>query len=186
MKKKCLPDSPFEGDLKKLWRIMRLTWFFLLGLIFTVSAKSYSQNTLLDVDLQNSTIRSVIQYLEQNSEYVFLYRNEDLNVDKRVDVDLKRATINQILDKLLEGEPVFYNVYKRQIVIQKAPGAVKSQQISVVSGTVTDNEGGPLPGVAIMIKGTTTGTITDAEGHYTFQNVPADAILLFSFVGMQV
>jgi len=128
----------------------------------------------------------VIQYLEQNSEYVFLYRNEDLNVEKRVDVDLKKASINQILDKVLEGEPVFYNVYRRQIVIQKAPGAVKSQQISVVSGEVTDIDGGPLPGVAIMVKGTTIGTITDSDGHYALQNVPGDATLLFSFVGMRV
>ncbi len=186
MKKKCLPDSPFEGDLKKLWRIMRMTWFFLLGLILTVSANSYSQNTLLDVDLQNSTIRNVIQYLEQNSEYVFLYRNEDLNIEKRVNIDLKKASINQILDKVLEGEPVFYNVYKRQIVIQKAPGSVISRQAAIISGTVTDTDGGPLPGVTVMVKGTTNGTITDSEGHYTLPNVPGDAALLFSFVGMKV
>ncbi|MGV8094550.1 MAG: SusC/RagA family TonB-linked outer membrane protein [Mangrovibacterium sp.] len=186
MKKKCLPDSPFEGDLKKLWRIMRLTWFFLLGLILTVSANSYSQNTLFDIDLQNSTIRNVIQYLEQNSEYVFLYRNEDLNVDKRVNVDLKRASINQILDKVLEGEPVSYNVYKRQIVIQKVPSSSVSQQARTITGEVTDIGGLPLPGVTVMVKGTTNGTITGSDGQYALPNVPGDATLLFSFVGMKV
>jgi TonB-linked SusC/RagA family outer membrane protein len=186
MEKKCLPDSPFEGDLKKLWRIMRLTWFFLLGLILTVSANSYSQNTLFDIDLQNSTIRNVIQYLEQNSEYVFLYRNEDLNVDKRVNVDLKRASINQILDKVLEGEPVSYNVYKRQIVIQKVPVSSVSQQARTITGEVTDIGGLPLPGVTVMVKGTTNGTITGSDGQYALPNVPGDATLLFSFVGMKV
>lgn len=187
MKKKCLTESPFGEDPKKLWRIMRLTCFFLIGFIFTVSAKSYSQNTLFDIDLQNSTIRNAIQYLERNSEYVFLYRNEDLNVDKRINIDLKKATISQVLDKVLEGEPVSYDVHKRQIVVRKLAGSSSvSQQPATITGAVTDIDGGPLPGVTVMIKGSTIGTITNPEGHYSLANVPPDAVLLFSFVGMKV
>jgi hypothetical protein len=52
-----------------------------------------------------------------------------------------------------------------------------------VDGHVTDTQGGPLPGITIMIKGTTTGTITDVDGHYTLNDVPGDALLVFSFIG---
>lgn len=180
MKKKCLPDFPFKGNPKKLWRVMRLIWIFLFGFILTVSANSYSQNTHFNIDLQNSTIRNVIQYLEKNSEYVFLYRNEDLNIDKKVNIELKNASINQILDKILEGEPVFYNVYKRQIVIQKASGlSFTDQPEKTITGKVTDSFGTPLPGVTVVIKNTTKGTITDSNGSYSLLNVPGDATLVF-------
>jgi len=56
---------------------------------------------------------------------------------------------------------------------------------SSVSGKVTDNEGLPLPGVTIVVKGTTQGTITDVDGNYTLTNVPSNATLVFSFVGMR-
>ncbi|MDD4032577.1 MAG: TonB-dependent receptor [Bacteroidales bacterium] len=186
MKKKHLPDFLFKESPKKLWKVMRLIWIFLLGFIVTGSANSYSQNTRLNIGLQNSTIRNVIQYLEKNSEYVFLYRNEDLNVDKKVNVELKNASINQILDKILEGEPVFYNVYKRQIVIRKAsdPSFV-DQPVKTITGKVTDDTGGQLPGVTVSIKGTTKGTISSGDGSYFLPGVPDDATLVFSFVGMR-
>jgi TonB-linked SusC/RagA family outer membrane protein len=58
-------------------------------------------------------------------------------------------------------------------------------QPTTVNGHVTDIQGGPLPGVTIMIKGTTNGTITDVDGHYTLNDVPGDATLVFSFIGME-
>ncbi|MBN2775704.1 MAG: STN domain-containing protein, partial [Prolixibacteraceae bacterium] len=120
MKKKWLTDSFNPGILKKWGRIMRVTVILIFGIVLTVSAKSYSQATRLDIQMNNRTIRDVISYVEENSEFVFLYKNEDLNVDKKVDVNLKDATINQILDKVLAGEKVNYDVYERQIIIRKA------------------------------------------------------------------
>ena len=59
------------------------------------------------------------------------------------------------------------------------------QQQRTVTGKVTDQNGEPLPGATVMVKGTTQGTITDAEGNYSLSNVPDDATLVFSFVGME-
>src|SRR5665647_2452766 len=120
MQKKWLTGFPDRESQKKLWRIMKLTILLLTGFMMTVSANSYSQKTKLNVNLNNTTIKDLFGYIEQNSEFVFLYRSEDFNTAKKVSIEVKGATINQILDQTLEGENVVYDVYERQIVIRKA------------------------------------------------------------------
>ena len=188
MKKKWLTDSHDPGILKKLGRIMRLTFILIIGFGITVHAKSYSQTTHLDIRLNDQSIRDVFEYIEDNSEFVFLYKNEDFNQNKRVNVRMKDATINQILDKILEGEGVVYDVYERQIVIRKAEKLSSSrgeQQSRKVTGVVSDTSGDPLPGVTVVVPGTSIGTVTDANGVFNL-SVPDNAqTLRFSFVGME-
>ena len=185
MKKKWLTGHPYGNSLQKLRRIMRLTILLLLGCMFTVSANSYAQKTKLDVNMSNSTIRDLFGFIEENSEFIFLYRNEDFNVAKKIQIDLKDASINQILDEALKGEKVSYDVYERQIVIRKTGEVFNSQQRKELSGTVRDSNGDPIPGVSIQIKGTSTGTISDVNGEFKL-SVPADAkTISVSFVGMK-
>ncbi|MEI7523858.1 MAG: TonB-dependent receptor [Mariniphaga sp.] len=190
MQKKWLIGIPDRESQKKLWKIMKLTIALLIGFMMTVSAaNTYSQKTKLDVNLSNTTIKSLFEYIEQNSEFVFLYRSDDLNTSKKVDLDFKDATINQILDEALKNEKLVYDVYERQIVIRKLDeqSAVQSEQSvkKEISGTVKDSKGLALPGVSVMAKGTTNGTVTDAEGRFKI-SVPADVkTLTFSFVGMK-
>jgi len=185
MKKKWLTGHPYGDSLKKLMRIMRLTILLLFGCMLTVSANSYAQRTKLDINMTNITIRDLVSYVEENSDFVFLYRNEDFNLDKRVDISLKNATINQILDEALKGENVKYDVYERQIVIRRTGDLMNSQQKRDISGTVKDNSGFPIPGVTIVVKGTSVGILSDMNGEFKI-SVPGDAnTLVFSFVGMK-
>lgn len=185
MKKKWLTGHPYGYDLKKIMRIMRLTILLLFGCMFTVSANSYAQKTRLDINLTNTTIRDLFAYIEENSEFVFLYRNQDFNLDKKVEINLKNASINQILDEALAGENVKYDVYERQIVIRKAGDELNLQQKKDVSGSVRDQSGNPVPGATVMVKGTNVGVVTDVNGEFKL-SVPGDAkTLVFSFVGMK-
>ena len=186
MKKKWLTGHPYVDSLKKLMRIMRLTILLLFGCMLTVSANSYAQKTRLDINLSNTSIRDLFGYIEENSEFVFLYRNEDFNVNKKVVLNLKDATINQILDEALRGENVSYDVYERQIVIRKAGGVIiNSQQKRDLSGTVKDVAGAPIPGATLLLKGTTIGALTDMDGKFKL-SIPGDAkTLVVSFVGMK-
>ncbi len=187
MKKKWQPDFSEWESLKKLQRIMRLTLLLVFGLCFSVVAKSYSQTKLMDVKLSNATIHEAIGYVEEHSDFVFLYKKEDINLSKRIDVQLTGANIDQILAKVLKDEKVTYEVYDRQIVIRKAESdAVALQQKKSVSGKVNDEKGQTLPGVSIVVKGTTIGVVTDANGSYSIQNISENATLQFSFVGMQM
>jgi len=189
MQKKWLIGIPDRESQKKFWKIMKLTVVLIIGFMITASAtNTYSQKTRLDVNLSNISIKGVLGYIEQNSEFVFLYRNDDFNTAKKVNIDLKDATINQILDEALSGEKVVYDIYERQIVIRKAenlPANTRQIQKKEISGTVKDTKGIPLPGVSVVIKGTTSGTVSDSEGKFRI-SVPADSkVLTFSFVGMK-
>jgi hypothetical protein len=186
MKKKWLTGHSYGDDLKKLIRIMRLTILLLFGCMVTVSANSYAQKTRLDVNMTNTSIRDLFGFIEENSEFVFLYRNEDFNVSKKVEIVLKDATINQILDEALKGENVMYHVYERQIVIQKTSDVLSMvQQSSAISGTVKDSKGLPIPGVSVLVKNSSIGTITDSDGSFKLSVPTSSQLLVFSFVGMQ-
>ncbi len=166
---------------------MNLTILLLIGFMITLSANSYSQKTKLNVNLSNTTIKDLFGYIEQNSEFVFLYRSEDFNITKKVTIDVKDATVNEILDQALKDEKVVYDVYERQVVIRKADeptNALQQPQKKIISGTVRDSKGLSIPGTAIIVKGTTIGTISDNNGNYSLQ-APYDAkSLIFSFIGM--
>ena len=187
MQKKWLAGFPDRESAKKLGKIMKLIILFLFGFMMTVSANSYSQRTKLDVNLSKSTIKDLFEYIEQNSDFVFLYRNDDVNLSKQIDVVFKEASINQILDQALKGEKVVYDVYERQIIIRKASEPMNAQQSQKreITGNVKDSKGISLPGVSVVVKGTTIGSITDLDGNFKF-SIPADATtLVFSFIGMK-
>jgi len=189
MKIICLTGFLHRETKKKWGRIMRITLFLMVGFLLTASANSYSQNTRLNIKLKNGTVTELMKYVEDNSKFVFLYKNEDLDLEKKVTVELENATIQQVLDAGFAGQNVGYDVYDRQIVIHKADKlrlpAQLAQQQRTVTGVVTDQSGQPLPGVTVVVKGTTQGTVTNADGDYTITNIPDDATLVFSFVGMR-
>lgn len=188
MQKKWYSVFPFREGQKNLWKIMKLTIVLLIGCFMTVSANSYSQKTKLDIDLSDTTIKGLFGYIEQNSEFIFLYRSEDFNTSKKVSIDVKGASINEILDQALKGENVAYDVYERQIVIRKAEeskAGIEQPLKKEITGVVKDSKGQTIPGVTVAVKGTTTGTITDASGQFKL-SVPRTAkALIFTFVGMK-
>lgn len=190
MKKKLLTDFPYRESRKHLWRIMRLSILFSLCFATLVAANSYSQSTKLSLKLTGSTIREVLNSVEEKSEFIFLYKNGEMNDQLRVNIDVKDVTVNEILDRILSGQNLSYDIYNRQVIIRRdtdKPGEIPAgtQQTLTVIGKVTDSSGGPLPGVSVVLKGTTNGTITDANGKYSIGNIKANAILQFSFVGMK-
>ncbi|WP_340113251.1 SusC/RagA family TonB-linked outer membrane protein [Maribellus mangrovi] len=166
---------------------MRLTIILIFGVMFTVSAnESYSQAKRMDVQLSNSTITEVFKYIEQNSEFIFLYRENDVDKSQIVNVDLQNASINEVLESVLADQNLSYEIYDRQIVITKGDSDAAAQQTEkTITGVVTDITGAPMPGVTVVVEGMTIGTITNSDGTFTL-NIPEEAAELhFSFVGMK-
>ena len=107
--------------------------------------------------------------------------------DDTLNIRLKQL-VNKILDDVLAGSGLTYTVNNKLIVIHRTEESgelINTQQQKTVSGKVTDSAGNSFPGVAVVIKGTTNGNITDVNGKYSLSNVPADATLVFTFVGMK-
>lgn len=180
--------------LKKILRVMRLTAVIILISLMHVSATVYSQATKLSLSMQETTIKEVLQKIESLSEFRFIYQNEQVDLNKKVDVQFKDERVENILNKIFEGEEIEYSITSSNLILIKPGGTqgyknlsgTSSAQQKTVSGKVTDSSGQPLPGVTVVIKGTTQGTVTNADGEYTLANIPANATLQFSFVGMKM
>ncbi len=186
MKKKSIRDALHYCIKTKTWKIMRLSVFFLL-LFFTQSwaISGYSQLTKLTLKMDNTKVIDVLNEIENNSEFYFLFNQKLVDVERQVSIDVENKTIDKILDYIFEGTNVNHIVKDRQIVLTTFDDAQFADQSKTISGKVTDAGGQPLPGVTVVVKGTTQGTVTGADGGYTLPNVPNDATLQFSFVGMR-
>ncbi len=173
----------------KVFRAMKLTLLaLLLGVFQTYAIEAYAQNAKLNLNARGQSVKDVLHQIEENSEFFFLYNSKLVDVDRLVDISGSDLNINQVLDQLFASNNVAYNIIDRQIVLSSrdlpATSAVNQQQRSV-SGRITDRGGLALPGVTVLVKGTSMGTITDMSGNYTIGNLPANATLVFSFVGMR-
>ncbi|MGV8095414.1 MAG: SusC/RagA family TonB-linked outer membrane protein [Mangrovibacterium sp.] len=164
---------------------MRLIFLFLLWGFMQVSANSYSQNTMFNLELKNVKIKEALQSIESQSKFRFAYSSEFVDLDQRVNISIRNETINETLQRLFDGTRIRFDIQDRLIMLYTDDESTMVQQNRKVEGNVTDMSRVPLPGVSVVIKGTTLGTITDGNGNFTLTNVPADAILVFSFVGMK-
>lgn len=189
MKKKLIAGREpqrFSPWLKRLL-IMKMLVILLLVVGLTSSyAESDAQSTKVNLKLKSGTVKDVIEEIERQTDLSFMYDNNVFKVDRPVSIDVQNATVKSVVEKLISGEDLKYEMVNRYIVItgNNTPPAFSQQQKSV-SGKVTDSSGSSLPGVSVVVKGTTNGTITDGNGNYTLPNVPENAIVQFSFVGMK-
>lgn len=188
MKKKWFNDRAADALLKWL-RVMKLTFLILLMTFMHLSASVYSQQSRFSLSLNNVSLREALKQIEEQSDYFFLYKGEEVDVSQNVSVNIENRDITDILGQLLRGTNISYEIINRQIVLSPVgkPDFSETgvQQERTISGSVTDSDGNPIPGVTVLVKGTTNGTITDANGGYSLRNVAADAVLVFSFVGMR-
>ena len=180
--------------MKILMFIMRLFVFFIVfGCGFSYANNTYSQTTMLTINVRNKTVAEVFSEIEKNSEYVFFFYDEVLDKDRVVSINVKNQKIDVILDKLFENTHNEYLISDRQITIarktESVPVAAPSSAVEVqqqgitITGSVMDAEGQPLPGVTIIIKGTSRGTASDSDGRFTITVPDRNAVLTFSYIG---
>lgn len=168
---------------------MKLT-AILTFLVFVSFGNGFSQ-VKMSVRFANTDIRTAIATMEEKSDYIFLYKDEIFDFSKRVTADFRDAGFDEVLQSFCDQTNVNYEVRDRQIILTERPVIPGLEDSNVqqdrrqVTGTVRDSRGQPLPGVTVLVKGTTTGTVTNMDG--TFQlMIPANAeIIEFSFIGMR-
>jgi len=197
MKNLFINDFLLKGrKVKKVLLIMRLSLILTFAAVLNVTANVYSQSVRVDLELKNATLEKVFQSIQEQTGlgFYFFYKNEQIPAKKVITKTYKNTPVDKVLDEVLEGTGLMYRVLNTDIIITRGPSYAsdsgreslftKLQQTRTITGTVTDSDGQPLPGVSIVLKGTTQGTVTDNEGNYSLTNVSSDATLVFSFVGM--
>ena len=178
--------------LRKIWMTMKLTAFlFFLGIMQMMASEAYSQTAKLTLQLKDVAVKQVLDQIEENSEFFFLYNSKLVDVNRKVDVDEKNQKINEILNNLFRQTEVVYTVVDRQIVLTNKADQVGFMKLSSqqpeksVTGKVTDRTGASVPGATIVVKGTTNGVVSDNNGNFSLANIPENATLVFSFIGMK-
>lgn len=179
---KYVPDI---GNLKKMLKIMKLTVFFIcVFTIHTFAINSYAQSTKINMTLKNVTFKEAIEYIEEETEFYFMMKYEDEIMSKKINVDFKNATITEILNELLDDTNYSYQIIDKFIAVTRSGDIDAQIPQKSVTGKITDENGEPLPGVTILVKGTRKGVVTNYDGVYSLADVSSEDILVFSFVGM--
>ncbi len=197
MKKNVIDESSgHRRDLRVFLLTMKVLITLILAGTLSVSASVYSQTTKIDLQLQNSTVGAILESIEKNSEFIFVYENDLVNTTIEKSISLRGAKIETILDQLFGESDIAFYIDDRQIFLYKKNDsqqleALKSESNSVlqqnkeITGTITDNDGKPIPGASILVKGTTIATISTGEGEFKLA-VPANATtLMVTFIGMK-
>lgn len=166
----------------KLIRIMKLTFAFLLLCCLHVSAGVVSQ-TRVTLKLDKVDLKNALAAIEKKSSYRFLYNEALVKNDMRITLNANNEEVTSVLDKILTGSPLTYQVMENYLVVLKHASAAAEIPDIRVSGKVTGPTGEPMANVSVTVKGTSTGTTTDAAGNYNIMVPDENSVLVFSYVG---
>jgi len=166
-------------------------------LILIVSISNFFDNEIysqVSLNIENQNLEQIIDEIERQSEYHFIFNQKQIDVERKLNIHVDGELIDDILPELFKETNVNYAVLDKKILLTADPlkAEIKGksiiedlQQQTSISGRVSDSKGQPLPGVTVVLKGSTVGTLTDENGRYSIEGIPPNAILGFSFIGMK-
>lgn len=170
-----------------LFRVMKIVIFLMLAGLTHLSAEVRSQNAQVSLLMKDVTLEKVISEVEKQLKQDFFFSKKEVDVNRKISVDFNQAVLDELV-RVIFGERFGYRIVNNLIVITPKtvnPPAVPQSKMRL-KGYVRDPKGEALPGVAVLIKGTTLGVSTDIDGNWEIE-IPEmkDVTLVFSFVGMK-
>ncbi|GHB54284.1 TonB-dependent receptor [Persicitalea jodogahamensis] len=184
---------------KLLQRIMRITLLqtILTGLTLTLcyAHEAHTQGLLdraVSVKANNVELRKVLSRIENEVSVKFVYSSTVIQPDRRVSVKAEQRKLSEVLAQILQPLDISYRVIGGQIMLTRLGAEPSSLWPTLhveeaaerrVTGTVRDENGGTLPGVSVVLKGTQRGTTTDTDGKFALEVPDESSVLVFSFVG---
>src|SRR5690554_69416 len=155
--------------IKHFLLVMRTTFILIFTCVFCSMAEiSYTQNARVSINKRNATLKEVLNEIEKQTDYLFIYNNE-VNIDKRVTVKTKQKAVSEVLNSMLEEIDLYYSMEGNHILLsvekneniksEKISSLIIQQQKKQITGRVLDNTGVPVIGANIIEAGTTNGTI---------------------------
>lgn len=174
--------------LEKMFRIMKVyAILFFFGLT-VLHAESFSQVRKVSLDVSGQTLLNVLDLLQEESGYTFLFSSSDIQDIDGISLKMKNKSVTDVLETCLKGTGLSYELNGNLIVLKKQDGRAlpQVQEKMQIRGMVSDKNGGALPGVSIVLKGTSLGVVTDVDGSFRFE-LPKqkELVLVLSFIGMK-
>jgi TonB-linked SusC/RagA family outer membrane protein len=182
-------DHPY---LKNLTMKLKITFVVIITCISNLfSSPSYSQLAKVSLDMRNSRLEQVMDEIEKQSEFYFIFNQKQIDIGRKVDIQAKNELITEVLPELFKGTDVTYTIFDRKILLtseKSDKGTVVNNTLITaeqrqVRGKITDPNGTPLVGVNIVLKGTVTGATSDVAGNYSLPVNDGNGTLVFSFIG---
>ncbi len=168
----------------KFLSIMRISAFLLLCCAFSSFAtNTSSQNAKVNINGKNLTIGSFIDQVEKQTDYLFVYSKNEVNVDEVISVKTGKKAVSQYLKDVFGDSDVRFAFENDYIVLTRNATPSVAQEGKRITGLVKDQLGDPIIGANVVVKGTTNGVITDIDGNFILQNVPANAVIQISYIG---
>ncbi|MFA7181259.1 MAG: carboxypeptidase-like regulatory domain-containing protein, partial [Bacteroidales bacterium] len=152
---------------------MKKTTLFLVIVLF-VTTNLYSQNQRVTLNMKDVTLEQIVKEIGRQAKLNLLYENSKVNLSAKKTVDVKNETVSSLLNNLFKESGIKYEIKSGQLILIPVPGkaqnsSAKQLTTRVVKGTVTDENGDPLPGATIFAKGTSKGTNSNLDGNFTIQ-----------------
>lgn len=186
MKKKYVGNTYtlLLSDFKQIYRIMKLTlvlsFMFISGVFATNVSSQTAQVTIIENDIP---VKEAISRIEAQTDYLFVYNYDNVDLSHRISLHESDVPVAQVLSKMFENTDVVYAMEGNNILLMKRTKSQESTQDQrTITGTVIDPQGVPVIGANILIKGSTTGVITDIDGNFSL-TVTSDAVLTISYIG---
>lgn len=172
-----------HGFIIKILHIMRFCLLFLvLSVTQAFGATIYSQSVTLSLQMNDVSVEDVLNRIEEQTYFRFLYNKKIVDVDRKVNVYVQKEHVSDVLNTIFKNTDVVYTISDRQIVLSNEATLPYIHQANTVTGIVADTKGEAIIGANVVQKGTTNGTITDVNGSFAI-DVPANAILKITYIG---
>jgi len=169
---------------KQVLLTMKLTFVLIIATLMQVSAATYAQN--ISLNEHNVSLRQILKQIHKQTGYDFIYDHDALKNFPNISLDVKNATIEEVLNICFKNQPLKFNIIEKSIVIRNVPikevQTVREQAI-IINGKVTDTKGAPLPGVTVKLKGSQIASITNINGEFTINVPDRQGVLVFTSVG---
>lgn len=168
---------------KKMLRVMKIGFFLLVLGLTSVHATTFSQQKV-SLDVKNETLLRVLDLLQEQSGYTFLFSSEDVKEVKNLSIRVKNKNLFDVLGQCLQGTHLSYEVNEKLVVLRLASRVDEPEKKSVrIKGYVRDAQKAPIPGVTVKVEGLTLGTATNTRGWFALDLPMLKGRLEFTFVG---
>lgn len=187
-----------KSDFKDLYKIMRISLFLLFAFTFQMMAtNTRAQEAVVELKSTSTTVGKLLSEIEKQTDYLVVFSNREVDTSRKINVKNKSGKVSIYLNEVFADTDIDYDFENNYIVLAKRANknavaissmieAKAQQHGKTITGTVVDKNGETVIGATIVVQGDVSkGTVTDIDGNFVLSNIPNNAMIEVSYVGMK-